>query len=38
MALARDDRSAGEGNNETPDPAALEACGALALTLPKGPA
>jgi hypothetical protein len=31
MGLVRDDRLAGEGSNETPAPAALEACGALAL-------
>ena len=31
MGLVRDDRLAGEGSNQPPDPAALEACGALAL-------
>jgi|LAHR01.1.fsa_nt_gb hypothetical protein len=31
MGLLRDDRLAGEGSNEGPDPSALEACGTLAL-------
>jgi hypothetical protein len=31
MGLLRDERSAGEGSNECPDPSALEACGQLAL-------
>jgi hypothetical protein len=31
MGLLRDDRLAGEGSNEPPDPSALEACGTLAL-------
>jgi hypothetical protein len=31
MGLLRDERLVGEGSNQTPDPSALEACGALAL-------